>query len=575
MTSALPLRPYQEQLATAVENAWEGRERPTGTGVANPVAFEAATGAGKTRIAVEIIMRRLARHPRGRALWLTHREELADQAARAFHSVAPDLSVGIVRGPANDYHRQVVIGSVPTLGARGGRRCEPIRDVVVMGADEAHHSVMGGTWETVLGHFGAWQGTPTFGVSATLLRGDGKHLGDVWREVVGRWSILDGIRGGYLTDVRGKRIRIRGLDLGRVKRSGGDLQADALAGELHDAKAAEQVLDGYELDGAGQAAMAFWPNVATAVEFAEAAQARGIEADVVLGTTPTLERAAIYERSRHLATEGIPHILSNCMVLTEGFDAPWISCILMCRMTESRGLYIQCVGRGVRTWTNPVTHVKKTDCRLLDFTGVGARHRLAGISDLTMAAPEDDEKFESELDDELSLLEAEEERQGRADAPEPEGIIPGHVVSKEFDPFADSSAMWLQTWAGVPFITARGRPDGTGRYTPSYVLYLRPMAQMPGLFDIVSQPVGGAAHQAMVRESGMSYEYGMRHAERLALLADPQLAGKGAPWRDARQPTAAQIGMAQRLGLWVAPDATRGQLSDLISIATATRTIHS
>lgn len=574
MTSALPLRGYQTQLADAVESAWEGRERPTGTGMANPVAFEAATGAGKTRIAVEVIARRLARYPRGRALWLTHREELADQAARAFHSVAPDLSVGIVRGQQNDYHRQVVIGSVPTLGARGGRRCDPIRDVVVVGADECHHAVMGGTWETVLGRFDAWQGMPTFGVSATLLRGDGKHLGDVWREVVGRWSILDGIRGGFLTDVRGKRIRIKGLDLGRVKRSGGDLQADALAEELHDSQAADQVLDGYEEFGDGRAAMAFWPNVATAVEFMEAARERGIAADVVLGTTPTHERAEIYERSRRLATEGIPHILSNCMVLTEGFDAPWISCILMCRMTESRGLYIQCVGRGVRTWTNPVTHVKKLDCRLLDFTGVGSRHRLAGISDLTMAPPEDDEKFESELDDELSLLEAEEERAGRVEE-EPAEPIPGQVVGRDFDPFADSSAMWLQTWAGVPFITARGRPDPLSpeRRTPSFVLYLKPTPDAPGLFDIVSRAID-SGWPAQTMEQGMTYEYGMRHAERLALLADPQLAGKGAPWRDARDPTMAQLGMARRLGLWVAPDATRGQLSDLISIATATRTIH-
>ncbi len=42
-------------------------------------------------------------------------------------------------------------------------------------------------------------------------------------------------------------------------------------------------------------------------------------------------------------------VLTNVGILTEGFDSPQVSCVLMARPTRSTGLYTQCVGRGLRT----------------------------------------------------------------------------------------------------------------------------------------------------------------------------------------------------------------------------------
>jgi ATP-dependent helicase IRC3 len=41
-------------------------------------------------------------------------------------------------------------------------------------------------------------------------------------------------------------------------------------------------------------------------------------------------------------------ILINCGVLTEGTDIPNIDCLVMARPTNSKNLYIQMVGRGLR-----------------------------------------------------------------------------------------------------------------------------------------------------------------------------------------------------------------------------------
>jgi hypothetical protein len=70
-------------------------------------------------------------------------------------------------------------------------------------------------------------------------------------------------------------------------------------------------------------------------------------------------------------------ILSNCMILTEGFDDPAVEVILMSRPTKSRGLYIQIVGRGLRLSPG------KSECLVLDFVDIAREHELCGIGTLS------------------------------------------------------------------------------------------------------------------------------------------------------------------------------------------------
>jgi len=66
--------------------------------------------------------------------------------------------------------------------------------------------------------------------------------------------------------------------------------------------------------------------------------------------------------------EGIHFQLGNVNVLTTGFDAPNIDCVVLLRPTASPGLYYQCCGRGFRL------HESKTDCLVLDYGGNILRH---------------------------------------------------------------------------------------------------------------------------------------------------------------------------------------------------------
>ena len=63
-------------------------------------------------------------------------------------------------------------------------------------------------------------------------------------------------------------------------------------------------------------------------------------------------------------------VLTNCQIITEGFDVPACSAIVCARPTASRGLFLQMIGRGLRRAE------EKADCLVLDFAGLIAIHGL-------------------------------------------------------------------------------------------------------------------------------------------------------------------------------------------------------
>src|SRR5262249_19043925 len=62
--------------------------------------------------------------------------------------------------------------------------------------------------------------------------------------------------------------------------------------------------------------------------------------------------------------------LVSCEVLTEGYDEPGVSCVVMARPTTSKALYQQCVGRGLRAASGRDKH----DCLVLDVIDRGRKH---------------------------------------------------------------------------------------------------------------------------------------------------------------------------------------------------------
>jgi DNA repair protein RadD len=98
-----------------------------------------------------------------------------------------------------------------------------------------------------------------------------------------------------------------------------------------------------------------------------------VECGFVSGETPSAERDELLARFRRESSDSLFEreplkYLCNCQVLTTGFDAPGIDCIVLLRPTMSPGLFCQMVGRGFRL--SP----EKQNCLVLDYAGNVLRH---------------------------------------------------------------------------------------------------------------------------------------------------------------------------------------------------------
>jgi DNA repair protein RadD len=178
------------------------------------------------------------------------------------------------------------------------------------------------------------------GLTATPVRADGKPLSALYSDIVSVSTVPQLIRMGYL--VRPRHYAPERPDLTKVGAKGGD----------YDERELSIAVDKPDLVG----------NIVA--EFLGA----GIRAEHVDGTTPLWQRNQILQRF----ASGETTVVSSVGIMTEGYDNPRISAVVLARPTMSLGLYLQMVGRGLRTLDG------KSDCLILDHAGCCHAH---GFSD--------------------------------------------------------------------------------------------------------------------------------------------------------------------------------------------------
>lgn len=517
-------RPYQVDAIKALTAGW--------TGLNNRLAVVLPTGAGKTVVFANLISEMLDQLDGRRALVIAHREELIKQAADKIRAVRPDLRIGIVKAERDDHQDvDVVVASIQTLAVE--RRRNAIRDIGMVIVDECHHAAAR-TYMDVLKHFGAWRGVPVAGFTATMTRTDG-GLAEVWQEVVFTLDILEMIEDGYLCDVRGKRITVPGLDLDSVKTRNGDLLDGQLGQALDDSGAAQVVAEAYRQHAADRPGVVFTPTVDTAQSMAEAFTAAGIPAAAVWGDMPKDDRAAVLDQYK----AGTVQVLTNCMVLTEGFDAPWTSCVVIARPTKSAGLYCQMAGRALRL--SPETG--KTDALVLDVMGASTRHKLASIVDLTG-------REVVMGDEEQTLREAVREAEEKA-----KRVIDfSRVQVEEIDLFHGSSVRWLKTESGVWFI-----PVGDAAFV---FLIRNPVDRTYWLrrFDVNNGVVGPKRDIPLPLADAKAWL-----EQQARTMGSRWLAARTAPWRN-KPASVKQLNFCRANGIRVPHGSTAGEVSDLQAV---------
>lgn len=252
------------------------------------------------------------------------------------------------------------------------------------------HHFLAATYRRPLDYF---SGAKLLGVTATPDRADEKALGKLFENVAYCFDIRQGIDQGYLVPLIGRQIELGEIELDGVATVAGDLAK----GQLDEVmlRAVEGIVKKtLELEPDRQA-VCFFPGVKSAEYATERFNALDpMSAAFISGETLPHIRKGIVSDFR----DGRIKRLCNCMVATEGFDAPAASCIVQARPTKSRGLYAQMVGRGTRVLGGLVEAIpgregaaerraliagsRKRDCVILDFVGNATKHALVTPEDL-------------------------------------------------------------------------------------------------------------------------------------------------------------------------------------------------
>lgn len=539
----LKLRDYQSEAIQAVFEAWgDGMKRP---------AVVLPTGAGKTVVFAALIkqFREWTQLPpvpgfgsRGdRVVVLVHRDELADQAIAKIRAVAPGISVGKVKAQDDEISADVMVCSVQTLASRRRRLRLEIEQqrsgaVGLIITDECHHAAAA-SYGAV---YASFPDALHLGVTATMARGDRVGLGSVWDDVVYQKSILWMISKGHLTDVKAHAVKVDGLDLGSVKASRGDYQAGDLGDALEAAGADKVIAHAYREHAGERPGVVFTPTVATALATAEALASAGIRSAVISGETPRQERQGIFEDFR----TGRTQVLVNCMVLTEGFDAPWASCAVIARPTQSNPLYVQMVGRVLRPYPG------KEDALILDVVGASASNKLRTLVDLEPGMVRS--IMPGELLADAVVREAEE-----GDQKAPAGSIAFELKHRELNLFAASEHAWSRTHAGVLFISC-------GETT----VFLWPSPEQPGTWDVCQAPKGKKWERTTYTtlDIGSAMAWGEAVSESFSGYSTQ----KGAAWRR-RRPSDKQLKFARNVGVPRPETLRSGELHDRLSVIQASR----
>lgn len=302
------LRDYQREGIDAIKIAWDLKKKPM---------VVVATGGGKTTMIAQLLVETVPREDR--ALIVAHTEEIVSQIHKTIQKQYGD-SVGIVMGIQDDMHSQIIVATRQSLSTQRLSRLGMF-DVIVI--DEAHHATPENTYGQIVEKIlKKNQQTKLVGFTATPT-GDER----LFDEIVFSWTISDGINSGYLVPSR---------------------HINATMGSILDSKNwLKLTLEAFKIYilPSNRPCLAFFPSVEMSRRFSQALKRHGISAAHIDGETPREERETILSKYKN----GGIQIVCNMAVLTEGFDAPNTSAILMARPTRSQTLITQILGRGLRT----------------------------------------------------------------------------------------------------------------------------------------------------------------------------------------------------------------------------------
>ncbi|KXO92243.1 restriction endonuclease subunit R [Tsukamurella pulmonis] len=350
IAAQVELRPYQvEAVQASLESLRDPEKRRA--------LVYLATGLGKTVVAGSIAADWLDRDPSAKILVIAHGGPLVDQLEKSMWPFIPkDIPTQMIgQGEHRDDLSGVTFAVLPTAHDYVERGYRP--DLVIV--DEVHHVGETGFYAHIIEML---DGVPRLGVTATPWRGDRFDIEVMFGEPVVRMSIADGIRRGYLAQVD-YQLLADDIDWEFVKEASAhsytikDLNRRLFIPERDEA-IIERLTKVWNSTRTPRG-MVFCQTIEHAERFAERLREysawRGVET-IHNGMTKR-------ERQQRLVQfrAGQTELLVSVDLLNEGIDVPDVNIIVFARVTHSRRIFIQQLGRGLRLRTGK-ERVAVLDC---------------------------------------------------------------------------------------------------------------------------------------------------------------------------------------------------------------------
>lgn len=338
------------------------------------------TGAGKSLVIAKIVSDAVTLWE-GRVLILAHVKELLEQNAAKIQALCPGLEIGVYSAGLNrrDTGNRVVVAGIQSVHSKAA----DLGSFDLILVDEAHLIPPDGDgmYQTFLNDARAVNdNVRLIGLTATPYRLRGGLIckpDNLLNEICYEVGVKELIYRGYLSKLVSKNGQFR-ADLEGLHVKAGEFVAEEVAERMDNASLVENaVWEILKLTKARRKVLIFASSVAHAQHVKKAIEEKGqIECGIVVGNTPKAERDQTLDRFKDIPVQA--DLFGNMMeplkylvnvgVLTTGFDAPQIDCVVLLRPTASAGLYYQMVGRGFRLSPG------KVDCMILDYGQNIMRH---------------------------------------------------------------------------------------------------------------------------------------------------------------------------------------------------------
>jgi len=321
-----------------------------------------ATGLGKTWLSAFDSQREEFR----RVLFVAHREEILAQARETFRRIRPDARLGNFDGNNRDMGADVLFALIQTIGKRVHleRFIPKSFDYIVV--DEFHHGTAS-SYTRLIDYF-----EPKFllGLTATPERTDGGDLLSLCQEnLVYRCDLSEGIRRSLLCPFHYFGVPDI-VDYRNIPWRNNHFDDEELTTAVATQARAANALDQYK-KRKGNRTLAFCVSQRHADFMADYFHNAGIKAVAVHSGESSAPRAASLEQLR----DGLLDVIFSVDMFNEGIDIPSLDTVLMLRPTESKIIWLQQFGRGLRTSPG------KSHLNVIDYIG---NHRTFLLKPLTL-----------------------------------------------------------------------------------------------------------------------------------------------------------------------------------------------